>query len=72
MPVPTEACPSWCSCATCAARKIAESERCAPLRVHEVEEALRSLVALIRRQGGYMTPEDQYALWRAETLLGLR
>lgn len=66
-----------CSCAECTAGRVrwctvAVSDRCAPLRVHEVEEALRSLVALIRRQGGYATPEDQYALCRAETLLGLR
>lgn len=37
-----------------------------------LEESLRSLVAILRAQGGYMTSEDQYALWRAESLLGMR
>lgn len=38
----------------------------------DLHESLRSLVALLKRRDAYMTPEDQYALCRAETLLGLR
>lgn len=68
-----------CSCSACAAWRAAHPEpvvEARPVLVEptpdDLQESLRSLVALIRRQGGYATPEDQYALCRAETLLGLR
>lgn len=34
-----------------------------------LRDALRSLVAHVRRVGGFMSPEDQETLWRAEALL---
>lgn len=68
-----------CQCASCTAWRVAHPEPVAefePVQTEptpgDLQESLRSLVALIDRQGGYMTPEDQVALCRAETLLGLR
>lgn len=40
-----------------------------PARITELEQALRDLIARVRRVGGYSTPEEQDALWRAEQLL---
>ena len=34
-----------------------------------LREALRSLVAHVKRVGGYLSPEDLEALWRAESVL---
>ena len=34
-----------------------------------LQEALRSLVDVLDRQGGYMTSEDQAALWQARRLV---
>lgn len=68
-----------CSCADCTAWRAVHPDLVAVVKPapttptsHDLQEALRSLVAMIRRQGGYATPEDQIALWRAENLLGLR
>lgn len=38
-------------------------------RVQELEDALRSLIARIRRVGGYATPEEQNDLRNAERVL---
>lgn len=34
----------------------------------ELKVALQRLVDVVDRMGGYLTPEDQYALWRARQL----
>ncbi len=38
-------------------------------RIAELEDALRSLIARVRRVGGYATPEEQDDLRRAERVL---
>jgi hypothetical protein len=40
-----------------------------PARAGALHEAIRSLVDVLDRQGGYMTSEDQSALWRARRLV---
>lgn len=39
-------------------------------RIAALETALRSLIARVRRTGGYASPEEQAALWEAERVLG--
>lgn len=36
----------------------------------DLTAALRALIARLRRTGGYATPEEQDALWRAEQVMG--
>jgi hypothetical protein len=40
-----------------------------PYRAGALHEALRSLVDVLDRQGGYMSSDDQAALWRARRLV---
>jgi hypothetical protein len=74
--------PFWKSVRELAAmRKFIPRERRAMSAVREVfrlgapdpadtlHEALRALVDVLDRQGGYMTSEDQAALWRARRLV---
>lgn len=39
-------------------------------RIADLEHVVRSLVARIRKVGGYSTPEEQDVLWEAERVLG--
>jgi hypothetical protein len=54
-----------CDCSACRDWRAALSKPSADT----LHEALRSLVDVLDRQGGYMTSEDQAALWRARRLV---
>lgn len=79
--------PATCDCVSCVderfrvaaltsptaqAARVEAADRTAPTRVNDLEVALRSLVLVLKRRDGYMTSEEQYALVRAEGLLGMR
>jgi hypothetical protein len=43
-----------------------------PTPAADLQEALRALVGVVDRIGGYLTSEDQAVLWRARRIAGGR